>query len=126
MELLFHMYGIDFTTHGSNLKSLDPPGSLNCKCDLVAHSSLSVDPFAHGDTIPMIFSVVYDMYYDILYPHEISYKVMNFLHQIGKKIHGFIHDMETTHNGYFVESFDVIWERVFRDIFSMVDYDIIS
>ena len=44
------------------------------------------------------------------------------LHQIGRKIHGFIHDMTTTHNAYFVESFDVIWERVCRDIFSMVDY----
>ena len=30
------------------------------------------------------------------------------------------------HNAYFVESFDVIWERVCRDIFSMVDYAIIS
>ena len=46
MELFFHMYGIDFTTHGSNLKSPDPPGSLSCQCDLISHSSLSMDPFA--------------------------------------------------------------------------------
>ena len=61
MGLLLHMFVIYFTTHGSNLKSPDPPSSLNYKCDLVAHSSLSMDPFAHGDTIPMIFSVVYEI-----------------------------------------------------------------
>ena len=56
MGLLFHMFGLSFTTHGSNLKSPDLPGSLvNCNCDLVAHSSLPMDPFAHGDTIPLIF-----------------------------------------------------------------------
>ena len=38
----------------------------------------------------------------------------------------FIHDMAATHDVYFVESFDVIWERVCRDIFSMVDYSVIS
>ena len=38
-----------------NLKSPDLLGSLNCNCDLVAHSSLPMDPFAHGDTIPMYF-----------------------------------------------------------------------
>ena len=85
-----------------------------------------MDSFAHGDTIPLIFSHVYDIYSDISEPHELCYRVMKVLHQIGKKIHGFIHDMETTHEAYFVESFDVIWERVFRDIFSMADYAIIS
>ena len=30
--------------------------------------------------------------------------------------------MATTHNADFVESFDVIWERVCIDIFSMIDY----
>ena len=59
------MFGIYFTTHGSNLKSSDPPGSLDCPCNLVAHSSPTMDPFAHGDTIPMIFSSVYDIYSDI-------------------------------------------------------------
>ena len=49
---------------------------------------------------------------------------MKFLYQIGRKIHGFIHDMEATHEADFVEYFDIIWERVCRDIFSMVDYDI--
>ena len=34
--------------------------------------------------------------------------------------------MAATHDAYFVESFDVIWERVCSDIFSMADYDIIS
>ena len=34
--------------------------------------------------------------------------------------------METTHEADFVESFDVIWERVCRDIFSMIVYAIIS
>ena len=48
---------------------------------------------------------------------------MKVLHQIGKNIHGFIHDMAATHEADFVESFDVIWERVCRDIFSMIDYD---
>ena len=43
------------------------------------------------------------------------------LHQIGKKIHGFIHDMVATHEAYFVEYFDVKGERVFRDIFSIID-----
>ena len=47
---------------------------------------------------------------------------MKVLHQIGKKIH----DMVATHDADFVESFDVIWERVCRDIFSMVDYAIRS
>ena len=51
---------------------------------------------------------------------------MKVLHQIGKNIHGFIHDMLDTHEAYFVESFDVIWERVCRDIFSMIDYASIS
>ena len=51
---------------------------------------------------------------------------MKVLHQIGRNIHGFIHDMAATHNADFVESFDVIWERVCRDIFSMVDYAIRS
>ena len=51
---------------------------------------------------------------------------MKVLHQIGKKIHGCIHDMAATHDADCVESFDVIWERVCRDIFSMVDYAIIS
>ena len=31
--------------------------------------------------------------------------------------------MEATHEEYFVESFEIIWERVWKDIFSMVDYD---
>ena len=102
------------------------PGSLNCNCDLVAHSSLSMDPFAHGETKPLIFSVVNDIYYDILEPHELFYRVMKVLHQIGKNMHGFIHDMSATHEVDFVESFDVIWERVCKDIFSMVDYSIRS
>ena len=52
---------------------------------------------------------------------------MKVLHQIGKNIHGFIHDnMAATHEADFVEYFDVIWERVCRDIFSMVDYAIRS
>ena len=58
------------TIHGSNLKSPDPPGLLNYKCDLVSHSSLPMDPFVHGDTINMIFYAVYDIYYDISEPHE--------------------------------------------------------
>ena len=51
LGLSFHMSGLSFTTHVSNLKSLDFPGSLNCNCDLVAHSSLPMDPFTHKDTI---------------------------------------------------------------------------
>ena len=51
---------------------------------------------------------------------------MKVLNQIGKNIHGLIHDMTATHEADFVESFDVIWERVSRDIFSMIDYDYIS
>ena len=43
------------------------------------------------------------------------------LHQIGK-IHGLIHDMTTTHEVGFVESFDVLWERVCKYIFSIIDY----
>ena len=82
-----------------------------------------MDPFSHGDTIPIIFYIVYDIYSHISEPHEIFYRVMKVLHQIGKKIHGFIHDMVATHEAYFVESFDVIWERVCRDIFFIIDYD---
>ena len=122
MGLIFHISGLDLTTHGSSFKSPDPLGSLNCQCDLVAHSSPTMEPFAHGDTIPLIFFVVYDFYSDISEPHEICYIFMKVLHQIGKKIHGFIHDMAATHDTYFVESFDFIWERVCRDIFSMIDY----
>ena len=44
------------------------------------------------------------------------------LHQIGNNIHGLIHDMAATHEAYFVESFDVLWERVCSDIFSIIDY----
>ena len=111
MGLLFHISGLSFTIHGSNLKSPDLPSSLNCNCDLVAHSSLHMDPLAHGDTIPLIFSAMYDIYYDISEPHELFYIVINMLHQIGRKIHGFIHVMATRHNVDFVESLDVIWER---------------
>ena len=55
MGLMFHMSGLSFTTHGSNLKSSNLPGSLNCNCDLVAHSSLPMDPLTHGENIPLIF-----------------------------------------------------------------------
>ena len=126
MGLLFHISELSLTTHVSNLKSLDPPRSLNCKCDIVTHSSLFMDPFAHGDTIPLIVYAIHDIYSDILYPHDIFYIFMKVLHQIGKKIHGFIHDMVATHEAYFVEYFDVIWERVCRNIFSMIDYASIS
>ena len=83
-------------------------------------------PFAHGDTTPLIFYALYEIYSDISETHGIFYRFMNVLHQIGKKIHGFSHDMEATHEEDFVESFDVIWENVCRDIFSMVDYAIRS
>ena len=82
-----------------------------------------MDPFSHGYTINLIFSTVYDIYYDILETHEIFYIVMQVLHQIGKNIHVLIHDMETTHEADFVESFDALWESVCRDIFSIIDYD---
>ena len=85
-----------------------------------------MNPFSHGDTIPLIFYVVYDIYYDILEPHELFYRVMKVLHQIGKNIHGLIHDMEATHEADFVESFDAIWERVCKDIFSMIYYSFIK
>ena len=51
---------------------------------------------------------------------------MKVLDQIGKKIHGLIHDMEATHEADFVESFDALWERVCKDIFSIIDYYSIS
>ena len=51
---------------------------------------------------------------------------MKVLHKIRRYIHGFIHDIAGTHNVDFVEPFDVIWEKVCRDIFSMVDYAIRS
>ena len=122
MGLFFHMFLLSFTTHGSNLKSPDPPGSLNCNCDLVAHSSLSMDPFAHGDTIPLIFYALYEIYSDISGPLYIFYIFMKVLHQIGKKIHGLIHDIEATQEVGFVESFDALWEGICRDIFSIIDY----
>ena len=98
------MSRLSFTTHGSNLKSPDLPGSLNCNCDLVAHSSLPMDPSTH----------------------ELCYIVVKVIHQITRNIHGFIHDTTTTLNAYFVKSFDVIWESICRYIFSMADYDIRS
>ena len=85
-----------------------------------------MDPFAHGDTIPLIFSAIYDIYYDISEPHDLCYKVMKVPHQFGKKIPGFIHDIAVVHEADFVESFDVIWEIFYRDIFSMIDYASIS
>ena len=51
---------------------------------------------------------------------------MKVIHKIRRYIHGFIHDMAATQNADFVESFDVIWERVCKDIFSIVDYAVIS
>ena len=48
---------------------------------------------------------------------------MNFFHQTRKKIHGLIHDMAATQEEDFVESFNVIWETISRDIFYMFDYD---
>ena len=65
MGLMFHIFVPEFTTYGSNFKSLDHPGSLNCQCDLVSHSLPTMDSLAHGDTIPLIFSDVYELYYDI-------------------------------------------------------------
>ena len=62
MGILFHMSGLDLTTYGSYFKSQDHPRSLSYQCDLVAHSFPTMDPFADGDTIPMIFYVVYDIY----------------------------------------------------------------
>ena len=34
-----------------------------------------MDPFTHGDTIPLIFYVVYEFYYDISEPNDIFYGV---------------------------------------------------
>ena len=116
------MYRLYLTTHGSSFKSPYPPGSLNCKCDMVSHSSPTMDPFAHGDTIPLIFYVVYDIYSDISETHELCYRVMKVLHQIGNKIHGLIHDMEARQEVGFVESFDALWEAICRDIFSIIYY----
>ena len=65
MGLFFHMSILYITTYGSSFNSPDHPGSLNYQCDLVSHSSPTMDPVAHGDTIPMIFSVVYAIYSDI-------------------------------------------------------------
>ena len=59
--LLFNMSRLDLTTHGSSFRSPDHPCSLNCHCDLVSHSSPTMDKFAHGETIPLIFYVVYDI-----------------------------------------------------------------
>ena len=117
MGLMFHMYQIYLTTNGSSFKSVDHPGSLNCQCDLVSHSSPTMDPFSHGETLNMIFSSLHDIYFDISEPNDIFYRFMKVFHQIGKKIHGLIHDMTTTHEEDFVESFDVIRGRVYRDIF---------
>ena len=112
MGFLFHILGLDITTFGSRFKSPYHLGLLNCQCDLVAHSSPTMDPFAHGENTPLMFSTVYYLYSDISKTHEIFYIVIKVLHQIGKKINDFIHDMAATHETNFVESFDVIWERV--------------
>ena len=126
MGNFFHIYGPDLTTYVSNFKSQDHPSSLNCQCDLVSHSSPTMDPFGHGDTVPLIFSYVYDIYSYISDAHEIFYRVMKVIHQIWEKIRSFIHDMATTLEAYVVESFNVHWEIVRRDIFSIIEYDSIS
>ena len=76
-----------------------------------------MDTFAHGDTIPIIFYVVYDIDSDFSETCEIYYRFMRVLHQIENNIHGFIHDMAATQEADFVEYFDVIRERVCRYIF---------
>ena len=65
MGKFFHMFVPNITTYGSNLKSPYHPSSLNYQCDLVAHSFPTMDPFAHGETIPMIFYALYDSFYNI-------------------------------------------------------------
>ena len=65
MGPLLYIFELDFTTHGPSFKSPDPLGSLNYQCDLVAHSSPTMDPFAHGYTITLIFYIVYEIYSDI-------------------------------------------------------------
>ena len=66
LGIFLHMSGHDPTTYGLMFKSPNHPGSLNCQCDLVSHSSPTMDPFTHGDTIPLIFSVLYELYFNIL------------------------------------------------------------
>ena len=117
----FHISGLYLTTYVSSFNSPYHPSSLSFQCYLVAHSSPTMDPFAHGDTIPLIFSTVYDIYSDISETHEIYYRFMKAIHQIGKKIHGLIHDMESTQEVDFVGSFDALWEGVCRDILSIID-----
>ena len=112
MVLLLHISILYLIAYHSIFKSPYHPGLLNCQCDLVSHSSRTMDPFAHGDTIPLIFSAVYDIYSDISEPHDIFYIFMKVLHQIWNKIHDSTHDMITIHEEDFVEYFDVIWERV--------------
>ena len=124
--IFFHIYGPYITTYSSNFKSPYHPSSLNCQYDLVTNSFPTMDPFAHGETIPLIFSVICDIYSNISEPREIYYIFMKVLHRIGKKIDGLIHDMIATHEADFVESFDVIWEIFYRDIFSMIYYASIS
>ena len=71
-----------------------------------------MDPFVHGDTIPMITSGVYEFYSNVSKPHQLCYRFMKVNHQIRKTIHGLSHDMEARHEVDFVESFDVLWEGV--------------
>ena len=56
-----------------------------------------MDPFSHGDTIILMFSAVYNIYYDISGPRDLFYRVMKVLHQIGKTFHGFVHDTATSY-----------------------------
>ena len=75
-----------------------------------------MEPFTHGDTITMIFSVVYDIYSDILETCEIFYIFMKVLHQIGKNIHGLIHDMTATHEADFL-SLLILFGKEFAKIY---------
>ena len=95
MVPFFHISRLDLTTYGSNLKSPYHPSSLNCQCDLVAHSFPTMHPFVHGDTIPLIFYSLYEFYFDISYPRDPFYIFMKVLQQIGKNVHALIHDMTT-------------------------------
>ena len=43
-----------------------------------------MDLFAHGDTIPMIFYIVYGVYYDISNPHEFFTYLLRFFIKLGE------------------------------------------
>ena len=57
----------------------------------------------------MIFYIVYEMYYDISYPHKLCYRIRKVLHQFGRKAYGLVHHCVATQENEPCNFIDFIW-----------------